>query len=250
MGRPERINRAVAAALSRQMLLGNGDQIFGITRHAEFGHVQPFLFDLGRHAHDLILLTTEKTQRRCPEGPERAKGRPAKLHQELARVAVEQAGDALAGVAEIVGRADAVPSGAVSAVGKNADANRAQPAAIAVDGNRAAGIVDLEHAIVEEHAEADQKPASTPMMTAEVGETNAQGAVIATSPASMPLQAMVMSGLPKSEYQSSMAAAEPATAARLVLTATTAMRRSVAPSVEPGLKPIQPNSRMNVPVTT
>src|SRR6185295_17628039 len=42
----------------------------------------------------------------------------------------------------------------------------------------------------------------------------------------------------------------PATAARLVFTATIEMRRSVAPRVDPGLKPIQPNRRMNVPVTT
>ena len=94
------------------------------------------------------------------------------------------------------------------------------------------------------------KPARIPMITAEVGETNAHGAVMATSPASMPLQAIVMSGLPNRKYQTSSAAAEPATAARLVLTATTEMRRSVAPSVEPGLKPIQPNRRMKVPITT
>src|ERR1700683_1969646 len=94
------------------------------------------------------------------------------------------------------------------------------------------------------------QPASRPITTAEVGETNAQGAVIATSPASIPLQAMVMSGLPNRKYQMSIAAAEPATAARLVLTATTEMRRSVAPRVEPGLKPIHPNNRMKVPITT
>src|SRR5580700_12115958 len=93
-------------------------------------------------------------------------------------------------------------------------------------------------------------PAINPMITEDVGETNAHGAVIATNPASMPLHAIVMSGLPKRKYQMSMAAAEPATAARFVLTATTEIRRSVAPSVEPGLNPIQPNSRMNVPVTT
>ncbi len=34
------------------------------------------------------------------------------------------------------------------------------------------------------------------MTTAEVGDTKAHGAVIATKPASIPLQAMVMSGLP------------------------------------------------------
>ena len=54
--------------------------------------------------------------------------------------------------------------------------------------------------------------------------------------------------LPSNE--SSMAAADPATAARLVFTATTEIRRSVAPKVDPGLNPIQPKSRMKVPVTT
>src|SRR5580692_10123949 len=93
-------------------------------------------------------------------------------------------------------------------------------------------------------------PASTPIITDAVGDTNAHGAVIATKPASIPLQAIVMSGLPNRKYQISMAAADPATAARFVFTATTEMRRSVAPSVDPGLKPIHPKSNMNVPVTT
>src|SRR4029077_1401889 len=93
-------------------------------------------------------------------------------------------------------------------------------------------------------------PARMPMTTDEVGDTNAQGAVIATKPASIPLHAIVMSGLPNMKYQISIATADPATAARFVFTATTEIRRSVAPSVEPGLKPIQPNSRMKVPVTT
>ena len=66
---------------------------------------------------------------------------------------------------------------------------------------------------------------------------------MATRPASMPLQAMVISGLPKGRYHNSIAAAEPATAARFVFTATTEMRRSVAPSVEPGLNPIHPNKQ-------
>src|SRR5580698_837169 len=67
-------------------------------------------------------------------------------------------------------------------------------------------------------------PASTPMMTADVGDTKAHGAVIATSPASIPLQAIVISGLPKSAYHKSIATADPATAARFVLTATTDIR--------------------------
>src|ERR1700688_3361361 len=59
-------------------------------------------------------------------------------------------------------------------------------------------------------------PAMLPMMMADVGDTNAQGAVIATSPASIPLQAMVTSGLPNRKYHNSIAVAEPATADRLV----------------------------------
>src|SRR5580692_7129822 len=94
------------------------------------------------------------------------------------------------------------------------------------------------------------RPAKIPMMNADPGATNAQGAVMATKPASMPLQAIVISGLPNFQYQKIIAVADPAIAARLVLIATTEMRRSVAPRVEPGLKPIQPKSRMKVPVTT
>src|SRR5262249_50789378 len=86
--------------------------------------------------------------------------------------------------------------------------------------------------------------------TAAFAPTKAHGAVIATSPASMPLQAIEMSGLPNRKYQSVIADAAPATAARFVLMAMTEMRRSVAPSVDPGLKPIHPNRRMKVPVTT
>src|SRR4029077_39903 len=93
-------------------------------------------------------------------------------------------------------------------------------------------------------------PATRPMKTDAFAPTKAHGAVIATRPASMPLQAIDTSGLPNMKYQKVSADAAPATAARFVLIAMTEMRRSVAPRVEPGLKPIQPNSRMNVPVTT
>src|SRR5580765_2566793 len=83
-------------------------------------------------------------------------------------------------------------------------------------------------------------PAITPIMTELTAVTNAQDAVIATSPASIPLQAMEMSGLPNIMYQTTSAAAEPAHAAKFVLTAIDEIRKSVAASVEPGLKPIQP----------
>jgi hypothetical protein len=56
-------------------------------------------------------------------------------------------------------------------------------------------------------------------MVADVGDPNAQGAVMATNPASMPLHAIVMSGLPNMKYHSNIATAEPAIAARFVLMA-------------------------------
>jgi hypothetical protein len=45
------------------------------------------------------------------------------------------------------------------------------------------------------------------MTTAELGETKAQGAVIATSPASMPLQAIVTSGFLKIKYHTNITVA-------------------------------------------
>jgi hypothetical protein len=98
--------------------------------------------------------------------------------------------------------------------------------------DRTARIIDLGHVVVEEHAKTNQHTGKHPMITEEFAETKAHGAVIATSPASIPLQAIVMSGLPKRQYQNIIAEAEPATAARLVFIATFAMRRSVAPRVE------------------
>src|SRR4030095_548924 len=59
-------------------------------------------------------------------------------------------------------------------------------------------------------------PARMPMTTAEFELTNAQGAVMATRPASMPLQAIEISGLPKTKYQKIIAVAEAATAADLL----------------------------------
>ena len=87
-----------------------------------------------------------------------------------------------------------------------------------------------------------------PITAAAHGCTNAQGAVIATRPASMPLAIMPGSGLPirfiAVEHRRSVA---PNAAAIAVFTATTAKRTSVAANVDAALKPNQPNSRMNVP---
>ena len=58
-----------------------------------------------------------------------------------------------------------------------------------------------------------------PMMTEEFALTNAHGAVIATSPASMPLHAIEMSGFLNIMAQTTIAVAAPAHAARFVFTA-------------------------------
>ncbi len=88
-----------------------------------------------------------------------------------------------------------------------------------------------------------------PMMTADTLFTNAHGAVIATRPASMPLASMLGSGLPNLVQTYSIAVKAPAAPASMVFTAMTAMRRSPPASVEPALKPNQPNARMKVPAT-
>src|ERR1051326_2760465 len=91
-------------------------------------------------------------------------------------------------------------------------------------------------------------PGISPMMAAPPALTNAQGAVIATRPASMPLHIMDGSGfLVRNHHIHSVAANAPVAEASIVLTATTPMRRSVAARLEPGLNPNQPNARMNVP---
>src|SRR5947209_2270251 len=94
-------------------------------------------------------------------------------------------------------------------------------------------------------------PAMMPMIAAPPALTNAQGAVIATRPASMPLHIMDGSGFLVLNHQTysvlARAAVEPAI---MVLTATTAWRKSVPARAEPGLNPNQPNARMNVPNIT
>src|SRR4029077_1606668 len=81
--------------------------------------------------------------------------------------------------------------------------------------------------------------------------TNAQGAVIATRPASIPLHIMLGSGLLlRNHHLHNVAPKAPVALASIVFTATTAMRRSVPASVEPGLNPNQPKARMKVPSAT
>ena len=85
------------------------------------------------------------------------------------------------------------------------------------------------------------------MTAAAHGATNAQGAVMATSPASKPFAVIEGSGLPNTRHITNIAERHPNADARIVLVITTARRRSVPANVEPPLKPIQPTRRMNVP---
>ena len=77
--------------------------------------------------------------------------------------------------------------------------------------------------------------------------TNAHGAVMATSPASMPLAIMPGSGLPVRLVIHSIAVIAPNAPAIAVFVATTANCTSEDENVDAALKPNQPNSRMNVP---
>src|SRR5262249_59320036 len=70
------------------------------------------------------------------------------LSSELRCVAIEQAGDALARLAEVFRSADAVPAGTVSTVGKEADGEESPGAVHAVHADGADRVVDL--ALVEE----------------------------------------------------------------------------------------------------
>ena len=86
-----------------------------------------------------------------------------------------------------------------------------------------------------------------PITMAAHGSTKAQGAVMATRPASMPLIIMPGSGLPVRFQIQAMPVQAPKAAAMAVFVATRANRVSVAAKVDAALNPNQPNSRMNVP---
>ena len=89
--------------------------------------------------------------------------------------------------------------------------------------------------------------ARLPMIADVAGVTKAHGAVIATSPASMPLAIIPGSGLPVRMCVKSIATMAPNAAAIAVLVATVANCTSDEANVDAALNPNQPNSRMNVP---
>src|SRR5215467_7895996 len=81
-------------------------------------------------------------------------------------------------------------------------------------------------------------PAIKPRRLAPPALTKAHGQVIATRPASMPLHIMDGSGfLVRTHHIQRVAPKAPVADASIVLTATTAMRRSVLARLEPGLNP-------------
>src|SRR5207248_10910667 len=96
-------------------------------------------------------------------------------------------------------------------------------------------------------------PATKPMIVAAHGLTYPDGAVIATRAAIAPLHAMPMSGL---RVLSQIVVRAPTTpqAAAMFVTSTMSAKRMLpawpvelsALSVEPGLKPNQPNHRLKV----
>src|SRR5213075_2547765 len=89
-------------------------------------------------------------------------------------------------------------------------------------------------------------PATPPIKTADGAVTKAHGAVIATSPASVPFASIDGSGLPYLSHTYSIAVSPPAAPASIVFVAMTAMRTSEPASVDPALKPNHPKARMNV----
>ncbi len=86
-------------------------------------------------------------------------------------------------------------------------------------------------------------PEIVPITAAAHGDTKAQGAVMATRPASRPLAIMPGSGLPVRFVIHSMAMKAPKTPAMAVLVATTANCTSVPAKVDAALKPNQPEQQ-------
>src|SRR5512135_1392140 len=76
---------------------------------------------------------------------------------------------------------------------------------------------------------------------------NVYGAVIATRPESIPFALIEGSGRPYLRHVTRKARSAPEADASIVFVATTEILRSVPASVEPALKPNQPNARMKQP---
>ncbi len=93
-------------------------------------------------------------------------------------------------------------------------------------------------------------PAMPPIATAPTMEAASQPAVMATSPARVPLTIMLKSGFFCSHQEAKSEVIVPVAAARFVVRAIWAMARPSAAIVLPGLKPNHPSQRMSPPSVT
>src|SRR3989338_6356715 len=91
-------------------------------------------------------------------------------------------------------------------------------------------------------------PAIKPMMSDEPTLTNAQGAVMATSPARQPFKVIPKSVFPNKTHDATVALNIAAAAAVLVVMQICDIAFGSAAIVEPGLNPNQPSHRTNVPI--
>ena len=150
----------------------------------------------------------------------------------LAGVAVEQHGTAPHAVAAVA----VVPSA------NRPTRQRAPDAVDAVDGDRAHGIVDLQLARRRARRRPRARRRSRRSSTATGAVTNAQGAVIATRPASMPFRIMLRSGLPSAQpgRLRSRRCAPPVAGQHGVERDQRDAQVGRPASVLPGLKPNQP----------
>src|SRR5690606_14625442 len=90
-------------------------------------------------------------------------------------------------------------------------------------------------------------PAITPITTDAQVSTKAQDAVIATNPANVPFNMVVISDFPNTIHDISSALTEPAAAARAVFKATKPKNPSSTHSVLPALNTNQPTQRIRTP---
>src|SRR5262245_9442998 len=96
-------------------------------------------------------------------------------------------------------------------------------------------------------------PAIRPMIAEAIGFTKPLGAVMRRGPRGNGLRLIAGHGLPYRIHKYGPPPTDPVIPASIVLTATDAARRPPLPdiaSVEPGLKPNQPNARMKQPHNT
>src|SRR4051812_34523298 len=91
-------------------------------------------------------------------------------------------------------------------------------------------------------------PAAPPMRIADVGLTYPDPGVIATSPATAPLAAPNMVGLPRTTH-SAFIQVRVAVAAAVLVTTKALVASPFAPSADPALNPNHPTQSMPAPIT-